>query len=93
MCNCMAQSSGEAWCRYNLPFHLFQENQLSNLDGLGIVILVRVSKCISEFILYSIKKTFLRQNTKFNNYIYSQRECMKLPFIVLCGSNQVQNMH
>lgn len=56
-----------------LPFYIFQEDQLSSLDGCGIVMLVRVSKCMSDFILCSVKKLFLRQNTKFNDHIPSQR--------------------
>lgn len=56
-----------------LPFYVFQEDQLSSLDGCGIVMLVRVSKCMSDFILCNVKKPFLRQNTKFNDYIPSQR--------------------
>lgn len=42
-----------------LPFHIFQEDQLSSLDGCGIVMLVRVSKYItnlSQFDLLGFQK-------------------------------------
>lgn len=44
---------------------------------------------MSESILCSLKKSFWRQNTKFNDYVHSQRVSMKLTFIVYCGSEQV----
>lgn len=72
------------WKEQRLPFHLLHENRDPQILKDSIVILVKISKCVSVLILCSVKTFF-----GGSKIIHSQGVSMKLPFLVWCGPRQI----